>query len=182
MNRIVLFGLTSFFAFVGICLMDGPKQAKAFHGWQMYGGWGCQGCHSNQRCYSGCSGCYGCGCCAGNGCASGGCGGCWSYQRCYGYYGCYGCEGVTYHSCHGCYGGCAGCGGYYRLVPSTIIVPVEPAPAISPPISSSGEKPTLHVVPADDSEFSDLAGTNAIVIGSNAAAATVFDPYIHEPR
>jgi hypothetical protein len=184
MNRIVTYGLTGFFALIGICLIDGPKEAKAFHGWQIYGGWGCQGCHpwhGNQRCYSGngCSGCQGCYGSVGQCCASSGCGGCSGYQRCYG---CYGCEGAIDHSCHGCYGGCSGYGGYYQSAAPTIVVSVEPTPVVGPPVSFSGRKTTLQVVTPVDGEFSFFSDDNAIALGGNAADGTVFDRFIYEPR
>jgi len=180
MNRIVLSGLTTFFALIGICLIGSPKEAKAFHGWQFYGCCGCQGWHpwhANQRCYS-CSGCSGCYASGGHCCASS----CSCYQRCYGCHSGCGCQGVIYHSCYGCYGGCSGCAGYYSPVIPTIAVPVEPAPAVSPPVNSSGEKITLRIYPVTSGTFSDSSGNDTVVIGDASTEVTSFDPYIHEPR
>lgn len=189
MNRIVLYGLSCFFALIGIGLIGGPKEAQAFHGWQFYGCCGCQGWHpwhGNQRCYSG-NGCYGCSrCCgcsgSGHCCASSCCGGHSCYQRCYGCYGGCGCQGAVSYSCQGCYGGCAGCGGYYQAVVPTIIVPVEPTPAVSSPANSSSGTTTLQAVLATDSEFRSFTDASVISFGSYSADVTAPDLYIHEPR
>jgi hypothetical protein len=61
-------------------------------------------------------------------------------------------------------------------------VPVEPVPAVSPPVTSPGEKTTLRVYPVTSSTVSNFLGENAIAIGNATAEAAAFDPYIHEPR
>lgn len=186
MNRIVLFGLTSFFAFIGLCLIEGPKQAKAFHGWPIYGGCSCQGWHpwyANQRCYSssGCSGCYGCYATARQCCGSS----CHSYaghQKCYGCYGNYGCQGVIYQSCQGCYGSCSGYGGYYQGVVTAIVVPFETPPAVSPAANAIDEKTTLQIQPAADSDLGDSADDNTIRLSSYPLDGVAQDLYIREPQ
>ena len=180
MNRIVFYGLTSFFALVGICVIGGPKEVQAYHGW-LYD-CGCQGWHpwhAKQRCYScsGCSGCYGC--CSSAGCCASRSGYCYSYQGCYGCYGGRNCQGVIYHSCYGCYGGCAG---YYPSVAPAVVEPVEPAPSVSLPTATSRETSTFRIYPAADSATSYFPVENTIATGDVAVVATEFDAYIHEPR
>lgn len=178
MNRIVLYGLTGFFSVVGICLFNSPKEAQAFHGWNIYGGWSCQGassCGGGLRCYS-THGCYGCqGCCASthNCCASRCYSSCYSQQPCYGC--CGGCAG------QGCYSGCYGCYGYYQQQPPTYVVPVEPVPAANTPASPQTGKTTLQAVPLTESELSYLTDENLITISSGSTSRVV-DAYIHEPR
>jgi len=63
------------------------------------------------------------------------------------------------------------------VVPS-IVVPVEPAPAVSLSENSTVENITLHMVPFS----SDFTDDGAIVIGDYVTDAGIIDRYIHEPR
>jgi len=188
MNRIVTFGLAGFFSLVGICLIGGPKQAKAFHGWPLCGGWSCQGWHpwhGTQRCYSSCSGCWGCcssasNCCAASGCSGcsgcggcSGCSGCWGSSRCYGCSGYGACHGAIYHSCQGCYGG--DCSGYYPTAVPVIVVPAEPMTPATPPADAASGKSTLRVLPSNGEEFSDLRANRTVWVGSFDADSVVVE-------
>jgi uncharacterized protein (TIGR03000 family) len=128
MNRIVLFGLSTFFSLVGIGLIGSPKPARAGHGIFL------QGCHAWNPCW-GCHGCSGCCSCYGAKNCSHSCYGCYSSGGCHGCYGCQGCYGSG-----GCYASCYGYG-YAVPVEVPIEVPVQSAPVIGPapmPTESSG--------------------------------------------
>jgi len=132
MNRVILFGVTTFFALVGVGLVSRPDTARAGHGWLFSGG---HAWHGGNRCYgwSSCAGCSGCSSCSG----------CWGHPGCHGpvvmsrCYGCSGCSGWSgcygYRSCYGC-SGCSGCSGCYGSWMPVEMVPVEvePAPPATP--------------------------------------------------
>lgn len=154
MNRIVLFGLSTFFGLVGIGLIGEPRSANAFHGWYPYGGHACHGwfgCHSPQRCY-GCNGCWGChachGCCGGSGC-----------HGCYGCYGCYGCQG-----CHGCYG-------------NQVTVPIEATPAL-PPIPSPAAVPVQPLTETSSTVESSPPSVAEMRVHLPADASLVIDDFV----
>jgi hypothetical protein len=172
MNRIVTFGLAGFFSLVGICLIGGPKQAKAFHGWPLCSCQSWHPWHGSQRCYT-TSGCWGCCHGASQYCAASVSSGCWGPSRCYGCSGCSGCsgcQGAIYHSCHGYWGG--DCGGYYPAAVPVIVVPAEPAAPPSAPTTSPAGKSTL-VWPSIDSDLSESAIDRTVWIGGASGESFV---------
>jgi len=124
MNRIVLFGLSTFFSLVGIGLIGSPKPARAGYGIFF------QGCHHAWNPCWGCHGCSGsCSCYGAKNCSHS-CYGCYSSGGCYGCHGCYGCSGC-YSSCYG----------YRYAIP--VEVPIDPVP-IQPPMPTETTRANLR--------------------------------------
>ena len=143
MNRTILFGITTFFALVGVSLLGGEKQALAGHG--CYGCYGYPVRYAYRGCYGGCYGGY---------YGGGYYGGYYGYRgyrapvrrvlfgpRTYGYY-----RPPVGYGWVGRYGGWDCCGG--RVVTRRSVVPApEASPA--PPV------PTLAPVPDEASVSRD---------------------------
>ncbi len=171
MNRTLLFGITFFFALVGISLMGGKQQAVAGHGWHGchgcwggYASYGCHGCWGGYASY-GCHGCWG-------GVVSYGCHGCWGrayhvrHRRRFSCYGCHGCYGSNAcHGCHGCHA-CHGCHGGWVEGDAARPETDQGAPAPpTPPAEPSGEAPMPSGAADGDDQVHYAPNPGSVLIG-----------------